>query len=244
MTEIAIDVRTQDGVADGFFYHAGNPRSGVLFLTDIMGIRKANRDMAHCLAEDGYTVLMPNVFYRTGKAPLFTSMPDFEDERTRKRIAELSGALTAQAMQRDASAYVQFLEENEFVKRGPLGVVGYCFTGAMALRAAAACPEQVAAVASFHGGRLFLENSGSPHRLLPQINARLYFGHAVDDRSMPAESIQKLNDALKRWGGRYESEVYDGAHHGWTVPDSPAYNHEQAECAFQKLTELFSATLR
>jgi carboxymethylenebutenolidase len=245
MIEQGIEIRIGDGVADGYLYRRDdNQRQpGVILLTDILGIRAANREMARRLAEAGYTVLMPNVFYRTGKPPLFDFKFTPGEERTQKRLAELSGPLTPEAMERDATAYVHFLEENEFVRRGPLGLVGYCFTGAMALRTAAACSQQVTAAASFHGGRLFVDGPASPHLVLPRVKARLYFGHAVEDRSMPAESIEKLNEVLKGWGGKYESEIYDGAYHGWTVPDSPAYNHAQAERAFQKLTELFSAAL-
>jgi hypothetical protein len=36
---------------------------------------------------------------------------------------------------------------------------------------------------------------------------------------MPAESISKFEDVLKAWGGRYESETYEGALHGWTVQE-------------------------
>lgn len=126
---------------------------------------------------------------------------------------------------------------------GPMGVVGFCFTGALAMRIAAARPDRIGAVASFHGGRLFVEGPASPHLLLPRIRARLYFGHAVEDRGMPPEAVEKFNQALAGWGGRYESEVYAGAHHGWTVPDSPVYNQPQAERAFEKLTELLAETL-
>jgi carboxymethylenebutenolidase len=112
------------------------------------------------------------------------------------------------------------------------------------MRTAAARPDEVAAAASFHGGGLASDQPDSPHLLLPQIKARLYFGHAVEDRSMPAAAIAKLDDALKAWGGRYENEVYDGAHHGWAVPGSPVYNEKQAERHFEKLVELFDATLK
>jgi len=61
---------------------------------------------------------------------------------------------------------------------------------------------------------------------------------------MPQEAIDKLDRALAAWGGKYESEVYAGAYHGWTVPDSPVYNRPQAERAFQKLTELFATALQ
>src|SRR4029077_18422167 len=104
-----------------------------------------------------------------------------------------------------------------------------CFAGQMALRAAAARPDRIAAAAAFHGGGLVTDTPTSPHLVLPRVKARLYFGHAVNDRSMPAEAIETLNAALEEWSGLYESDVYDGSLHGWTVPDSAVYNEPQAE---------------
>ena len=244
MVEEEIEIRTHDGTADGILYRHedGIRRPGVLHLTDIGGIREANRGMAQRLAGEGYTVLMPNVFYRTGRPPLFDFPRRIGEERTMKRFAELMDPLTPEAMERDAGYYLDFLAGHGSVSGGPLGVVGYCFTGAMSMRAAAVRPDKVVAAASFHGGRLYTDAPDSPHLVLPRINARLYFGHAVEDRSMPAEAIEKLNQALKTWGGHYESEVYDGAHHGWTVPDNPAYNQPQAERAYGKLKELLAGT--
>jgi len=112
------------------------------------------------------------------------------------------------------------------------------------MRTAAAEPDKVAAVASFHGGGLYTDAPTSPHLVLPRIKARLYFGHATNDRSMPQEAIEKFDRALDAWGGKYQSEVYEGAFHGWTVPDAPIYNQAQAERAFEKLTELFANTLK
>jgi carboxymethylenebutenolidase len=113
----------------------------------------------------------------------------------------------------------------------------------MAMYAAATRPEKVAAAASFHGGGLYTDAPTSPHLVLPRIKARLYFAHGVEDRSMPKEAIAKFEEALKGWGGRYESETYEGAHHGWTSADNPSYNQPQAERAFQKLLELLRQTL-
>ena len=240
-----IEIRTPDGTSGSVLYSSEDGRRlpGVIFLTDIVGIRASQRQMAQRLASQGYTVLMPNVFYRTGRPPMFDFPLKVGDVRTTKRLAELSGPLTPEAAERDASAYVDFLGAHLFASDAQVGVVGYCFSGALAMRTAAARPDRVAAVASFHGGRLYTDEPSSPHLLLPRIKARLYFGPATQDRSMPQESIEKLNQALQAWGGRYESEVYDGAYHSWTVPDSPVYNQPQAERAFAKLIELFVQTL-
>jgi carboxymethylenebutenolidase len=208
-----------------------------------MGIREASIGMARRQAELGYVVLMPNVFYRTGKPPIFDFPVVFGEERTMKRFGELSGPLTPDAMERDGAAYVDFLAAQQGVKPGPMGVVGYCFTGGMAMRIAAARPDRIAAVASFHGGGLYTDAAESPHKLLPRIKAEHYFGHAVEDRSMPAEAIAGFERALADWGGKYESETYEGALHGWTVPGREIYNEKQAERAFAKLTALLARTL-
>jgi len=245
LTEKEIEITTPDGKADSVLYFEdGRRQPGVIFLTDIGGVRDSQRQMARRLAEAGYAVLMPSAFYRTGKPPMFAFPFKMGDERFMKRVGELSGPLTPDAVERDAGAYVDFLVKQGSVGKGKMGVVGYCFSGAFALRMAAVRPDSIAAAASFHGGRLFTGSPDSPHLVLHRVKARLYFAHAVEDRSMPADAIQKLNDALEAWGGEYESEVYEGAHHGWTVPDNPTYNHPQAERAFTKLTELFAKALR
>ena len=245
MIEQVIEIPTPDGISDSVHYSPEDWRRlpAVIFLTDIGGIRSSQRQMARRLASEGYTVLMPNVFYRTGRPPMFDFPLKIGDERTTKRLADLTGPLTPEAAERDASAYVDFLAAHQSVSEGPIGVVGYCFSGALAMRIAAARPDRIAAAASFHGGRLFTDDPTSPHLLLPRIKARLYFGHAIQDRSMPREAIEKLDHALQGWGGQYESEMYEGAYHSWTVPDSPVYNEPQAERAFAKLTGLFAKTL-
>jgi len=243
--EEKIEIRTSDGISDGFLYRPDDKgrHPGVIHLTDIAGIRPSQEDMARRLAGEGYAVLVPNVFYRTGKPPVFDFPRKFGDEQTMKRVAELSAPLTPDAMARDASAYVDFLAAHDFVSKGGMGVVGYCLTGKMALYAAKARPDKIAAAASFHGAGLATDAADSPHLALPAIQAALYFGHATNDRGMPAEAIEKLDRALAAWGGQYESEVYEGASHSWTVPDSPVYNQPQAERAFAKLTQLFAETL-
>jgi len=246
MIEEAIEIRTPDGTADGFLYRAeaAGRSPGVIHLTDIGGIRQSHRDMASQLAEKGYTVLMPNVFYRTTKPPVIDLTIGLGDERTMKRFGELRAPMTPEAVERDTIAYVNFLAGHAAVSAVPLGVVGYCFTGAMAMRTAAANPDKVAAAASFHGGGLYTEEPTSPHLVLWRIKARLYFGHATKDRSMPPDAIEQLDRALAAWGGKYESEVYEGAMHGWTVPDAPVYNEPQAKRAFDELNKLFAGTLR
>jgi carboxymethylenebutenolidase len=227
---------------------------GVIFLTDIWGIRPANIAMARRLTEKGFAVLMPNVFHRYSRMRADGWEPE-EEAQMQKALHTLFGCLTAAQMESDGKAYIDFLLAQKGVKSGgasaragapsnKVGVVGYCFTGQMALRMAAADPDHVAAAASFHGGFLVTDKPDSPHKQLPRVKARLYFAHAVEDASATPEQVQTLEAALRAWRGAFQSETYGGARHGWTVPGRPIYNELQAERAFEKMVELFDATLK
>src|SRR5712671_3208147 len=110
MTEQPIEIRTADGVSDGFLLRPDSVSApGVIHLTDIGGIRPSHREMARRLAEAGFTVLVPNVFYRTSKPPIFDFTPKMGEERTMKRFGELATPMTPAATESDGSAYVDFL---------------------------------------------------------------------------------------------------------------------------------------
>ena len=161
---------------------------GVLFLTDIWGIRPGNIGMAKRLAEKGFAVLMPNVLHRyAGIQP--DGLETDDPEENKKRLGQLFMALKPDQMAGDGKSYVDFLLAQPGVKAGKIGVVGYCFTGQMAVRTAAAVPDKVAAAASFHGGFLVTDAPDSPHRILGPITARLYFGHAVEDSTATPEQV-------------------------------------------------------
>jgi carboxymethylenebutenolidase len=246
MVEKQVEIWTEDGTADAVLFRPEGDGKfpGVIHLPDIAGVRDSHKEMAKRLAEQGYAVMLVNVFYRNGKSPVWTFPFKMGEERSMKRLGELREPLTPDAMERDGAAYVDFLHKQEGVSEAPMGVVGYCFTGGMAMRTAAARPEKVAAAASFHGGQLWTDKETSPHLVLPRVKARLYFGHADGDPFMPKEAIDNLEKALAAWGGKYQSEIYPGAKHAWTVPDAPVYDKAQADRAFDKLTELFQAALR
>jgi carboxymethylenebutenolidase len=245
MIEENLEIRTRDGIVDALLVRpeSGDPLPAVINLTDGIGFRPAFAEQSKQIAERGYVVLTPNIFYRTSKPPVFPFEADFADERTKERSAELRAPLTPDAMARDGFAYVDFLAAQPFVRTGPMGVIGFCFAGKFALVIAAARPDRIAAAASFHGSWLFTDTVDSPHLVLPRAKARLYFGHAHHDLSMPTEAIEKFEWALQSWGGSYESEVYD-AKHGWMIPGREVYDPENAERGFAKLNELLDDTLQ
>ena len=247
MPVLQLTISTPDGQASAELFTpdhgSGQAWPGVVLLTDIWGIRPASEKMARRLADQGYAVLLPHLFYRTQPMhfdPLLKGEP-----RDRALIGPLLASMPGTNMVKDGEAYVRALLERPEVSGGKVAIVGYCFSGAMALRTAAASPDSVAAAASFHGGWLVTDKDDSPHLLLPKVKAELYFGHAVQDQTATPEQIAVLEDALRHWGGRYQNEIYDGALHGWTVEGRPEiYNAAQSERHFEKLFDLLKRNLK
>ena len=240
MTEKKIEIQTPDGIADGYFYSANAGAPGVIMYTDVLGVRPVFQDMAKRLASEGYAVLLPNIFYRVSKMPVFDFTPKFGEEKTVARIAELRPSVKADLVARDAVAYADFLSGETGGR--PVGAVGYCMGGTTAMRSAAVSGK-VAAAASFHGSNLAADAPDSPHLLAPKILARLYFGFAAEDKTMPPDAIAKLNAALDAAHVRHEDDVYEKTLHGWCVKDHNVYNQRQAELAWGRLLVFFKESL-
>ncbi|MGW3598687.1 dienelactone hydrolase family protein [Streptomyces sp. NPDC005167] len=225
----SVDIPTQDGTADAYLTHPDDstPHPAVLLYMDAFGLRPHLKEMADRLARAGYTVLVPNVFYRHGRAPV-VELPDVIDPARRPEIFERLGpiitSLTPDLAMRDADAYLRWLAASPLATDGPVGIMGYCMGAGLALRTAGTYPDRVAAMAGFHGGRLATDSPDSPHLLADRITAELYFGHADQDPSLSPEQIDRLDEALTAAGVRHHSEIYTGAHHGFTQADTAAYD--------------------
>ncbi|MGY4907539.1 dienelactone hydrolase family protein [Streptomyces sp. 900116325] len=244
----SVDIPTQDGAADAYLTHPddGMPHPAVLLYMDAYGIRPHLKKMADRVARAGYTVLVPNVFYRHGRAPV-VELPDVIDSARRPEIFERLGpiitSLTPDLAMRDADAYLRRLAACPLTTDGPVGITGYCMGAGLALRTAGTYPERVAAVAGFHGGRLASDSPDSPHLLADRITAEVYFGHADQDPSLPPEQINRLDEALTAGGVRHLCEVYPGAHHGFTQADTAAYDSTADKRHWTALLALLDRTL-
>ncbi|MGW3287413.1 dienelactone hydrolase family protein [Streptomyces sp. NPDC001002] len=242
-----VDITTQDGVADAYLAHPddGSPHPGVLLYQDAFGIRPHLKSMADRIAAAGYTVLVPNVFYRSGRTPVF-DLPEFIDPEARPeifgQIMPVMQSLTPELAMRDADAYLRWLADSPLVTDGPVALTGYCMGARLAVLTAGTFPDRVAAAAGFHGGRLATDTPDSPHLVAQHITAELYFGHADQDDSLPPEQQQRLADTLTEAGVRHTIEVYPGAHHGYTQADTSSYNKEGDERHWAALLDLLDRT--
>jgi carboxymethylenebutenolidase len=254
VTESDVEVETPAGTCDAAFIHpAMGLHPGVLIWTDIFGLRPVFRAFGRRLAEQGYSVLVPNPFYRTARSPVFGDIAsfDFQNDANQARLQQLTGPLKAPgAAETDAKAYIAFLDRQPQVdKAKKIGTQGYCMGGPLVVRTAASVPDRVGAGASFHGGGLVTDKPDSPHRLAPKIKARMYFAVAASDDERQPDAKDKLREAFAAAHVLADVEVYPGVQHGWCVPDmpphdgKPIYSQPDAERAWARLLTLYQSAL-
>jgi carboxymethylenebutenolidase len=241
-----VEITTEDGVADAYLARPADDdgrRPGMLFLVDAFGLRRQIEQMADRIAERGFVVLVPNVFYRHGRAPVL-AMPDLEDPDQRapfmEKIRPMMQELTTERVASDSRGYLDFLAK---VARGPFAITGYCMGARLGWRIATAHPDRVAALAGFHAGGLVTDDDDSPHRSASELTAEVYFGHADNDRSMTPENVAALQQALDEAGVTYRQEVYEGAAHGYTMADTSMYDEGAAERHYDALFALLERTI-
>lgn len=257
VVETNVQVKTADGMSDAVFIHpASGSHPGVLVWPDAFGLRPAMRDIGKRIAAEGYSVLVPNPFYRAAKATVASPViPDqehfsFSNPADMAKLQPLMASVTApDAAEKDAVAYIAFLDAQPQVNKAKkIGTQGYCMGGPLVVRTAAAVSSRVGAGASFHGGGLVTNAPSSPHLLAPKIKARMYFGVAKNDDERQPDAKDKLREAFAAAKVPAEIEVYQSLH-GWCVPDMPAnngspiYNKPDAETAWSKLVALYKTAL-
>ncbi|GAA0568946.1 dienelactone hydrolase family protein [Halomonas salifodinae] len=243
----AIDIPAADGTIDAHIFTpagAAGPLPAVVLFTDIGGLRPCYHEKAQQIADNGYAVLMPNVYYRDARGPIVPEGKSFRDPEVRPTLLEYAGHLTPEAQSRDFLALLDGIDGAAEFAAGKLGVVGYCMTGAFALRMAAEHPDRVAAAAGFHSARLAgADDPHSPVQVVGSIAGRVYLGHADQDELLPAEQIARLDEALAKAGVHFTTELYKGAAHGFTAKDAPAYDAPADALHHKRLAMLLEETL-
>ena len=240
MTHLVLE--TPDGTAEAYLTGSG---PGVLLYMDAIGLRPQIEQMADRMAEWGYTVLAPNVLYRSGTAAETSPTGDLRDPGAREaffqQVPPRLAPLTPDRVESDARVYLETLREH--ADGTEAGVVGYCLGARLAVRTANLDPD-VVACAGFHGGGLATEEPDSPHVGLPNARAEFVFGHADNDPSMQPEAVERLGRALEAAGLTAKNEIYPEAPHGYSMNDTSTYQEAAAERSFRELEALLDRTLR
>ena len=244
MIEETIDVATRDGAMTTFMCwpERGGPHPAVVFYMDAPGIREELRDMARRLGTAGYLVVLPNMYYRSGRMELGPIDPAPDSPR-RKQMFALMESLTIPGIMQDTQAILDLLKDRPAASPGPFGTVGYCMSGTYAINAAANFPDRIRAAASIYGSHLVTERDDSPHRVAAKASGELYFACAEIDDWAPPETVDALQAALKTSGARAELEIYPGVHHGFAFPQRAVYDKPAAERHWERLIALFRRNL-
>jgi len=241
VTESEVSVTMPDGTADCYFAHpASGTAAGVLVWPDIFGLRPAMRQMGKRLASSGYAVLVVNPFYRAKKAPTAESGAATPIQQ----VMPLAQGLSETTHMTDAKAFIGWLDQQAAVaKDRKMGTQGYCMGGPIAFRTAAAMPDRIGAVGSFHGGGLVTDKPNSPHLQASKSKAQFLIAIASNDDARSPNDKNVLKETFTKAGLPAEIEVYADAAHGWCPPDSKVYNEPQAEKAWSRLLALYGKAL-
>lgn len=241
-----IEIKTRDGLCPSYVFRpaADGPWPAALVFMDGVGIRPSVLELGARLATEGYYVLLPDLFYRSGPYAPMDPRTVFSDPEKRKVLTErfLSLATPANIMS-DTGAFLDYLAVQPDVKPGGVGTTGYCMGGLMALTAAGTYPERIVAAASYHGGRLASDSPDSPHLLAPRMKSRVYVAGAIEDPSFPDDMKARLEEALSKAGVAHKVETYQ-AKHGWVFRDTAVFDPVAAERHWQTLLELLDGQLK
>ena len=245
MPTVEVNIPTPDGTCPASLHlpEGSGPWPGVIMYPDAGGTRAAMRTMASRLASSGYAALLPDVYYRHGDWTPFSMDTVFTLESERQRLFGLVGSLKAEMSVRDCGAFLDFLATHPDVRAGAVGTTGYCMGGRISLTVAGHHPDRIGAAASFHGGRLAVEEDpDSPHHLAGNVKATVYVGAAINDASFDQAQEDRLRKAYGDAGVRFTIETYQGLH-GFAVPDNSPYDVACAERHDQALADLYAGAL-
>ena len=235
-----LEIITRDGRCPGYVWRPSGhgPWPAVLVYMDGIGIRPTMLEVGERLATHGYFVLLPDLFYRSGRYAPMNAKTVFTDPAERKVLMEKYLSLVTPAnVMADSEAFLAWLASQSDVRRGPIGTTGYCRGGLMSLTAAGTYPDRVAVAASYHGGNLATDAPDSPHRLAPRMRARVYVAGAIEDASFTDEMKARLEQALTDAGVDHLIESYP-AKHGFVLRDTSSYDPGAAERHWETLLAL------
>ena len=238
-----LSIKTPDGLCAAKLFSGNSVGAGigVIFYMDIFGPRQSLWDMAARLVENGYAVLVPDLFYRVGEYGPFNPATAFQDPDNRNKLLSMKNETTQTMTMADTGAFIEALDKAGCGEK--IGTVGYCMGGPRAINAAVAYPERIAAAASFHGGDLASEAADSPVHGADRIRAKVYAGTANEDQSFPPEQAARFATTLLEKNCDFTLESYPGTSHGWCVADQSAYHEQGAARHWKRLLTLFEETL-
>jgi carboxymethylenebutenolidase len=232
-----VNARTPDGEMRVYVARPeGNgPFPAIIVIQEIFGVNEHMQDVTRRYAEEGFVAGCPEVYHRfETKETSYDDMP---------AAFALRGRLSDDMVMADVNATYELLNSRPEVRKGQIGIVGYCYGGRVAYLAATRNPN-LKAVASYYGGRIVADEPDAPVNASANIKAPMILFFGEKDQSIPMDQVQKIDQTLKDLGKNYELHVYPNAGHGFFCDHRPAhYSKEASADAWPKTIQFFQRNL-
>ncbi|MDJ0706242.1 MAG: dienelactone hydrolase family protein [Leptolyngbyaceae cyanobacterium MO_188.B28] len=228
-------IPTPDGQMPAVLHHRTDTerKPGILLLMEACGLTQHIQDVAARIANEGYVVLTPDLYYR--------ELPNnkFGYDEMEKGMAMMNRLNLGESMKNDLQAALTYLKSRSDVYPDKVGVTGFCLGGGLSFFTACKLPNEIAAAAPFYGMVLDEWIEAMPHITAPMY---LFFGGV--DPFIPRDRIQQIDARFKELGKDYTLIVYPDANHGFFCHERSSYNQAAAEDAWLKLTRFFQKHLK
>ena len=242
MIERELDIATQDGAMNTYTVRPedGGPLPVVLMLMDAPGVREELRIISRRIAQSGYYVLLPNLYYRTVRDFVLGPTRDHPDaDANRKKMLDIITTIPNAKVSADVGVILDRVPAMPDARPGKIALVGYCMSGAYVTHAAATHPDRIACFASYYGTRLITDKPDSPHLRLADITAEAYYSFAEHDSYVPLDQVAAFEKLLAAAPFPSRSETEMGTEHGYAFADRGQLNEAAREKHYERMLALY-----
>lgn len=242
MIERELDIATQAGAMNTYSVRPddGGALPVVVMLMDAPGVREGLRVICRRIAQSGYYVLLPNLYYRKTREFILGPTRNHPDaEANLKTMQGMMASLSNAMVAADTGVLLDKLLSLPDARAGKIGLVGYCMSGAFVTAAAASHPDRIACFASYYGTRLIVDKPDSPHSMLNDIKAEGYYAFAEHDTYVPLSDVAKFERALAAAPFPSRVEIEAGTHHGYAFDDRGNLHEAAREKHYERMLALY-----
>ncbi|MGI4728394.1 MAG: dienelactone hydrolase family protein [Janthinobacterium lividum] len=209
-----------------------SPFPGLILFQEAFGVNHHIRKLADRFADEGYLVIAPELFHRSGPAGITIDYTDFQSAMPHFQ------AITAEGLEADIRAAWNWLESNSQVKTGQIVATGYCLGGRVSFLANTILPFKAAA--SYYGGGI----APDLIKRATSINAPHLFFWGGKDQHIPKEQIDMIKIELTNAGKDFVNVEMSAADHGFFCDERTSFNADAATLAWGLTLEFFINKLK
>ena len=206
------------------------PWPAVVVIQEAFGLNDHIKDVTRRVAGEGYVAVAPDLYYRggAGRTAGYDDLP---------KALGLMGALKDDEIVADVERVLARLEADPAVRKGRIGITGFCMGGRVSYLVGCALPDRIAAAVPFYGGGIPIERTAT---LRAPVLA--FFGE--EDPFIPMDQVERLRTEAKRLGKRVEIVTYPKAPHGFFCNERDSYRPDAAKDAWARTKAFLKAHLQ